>query len=175
MSRYDDYLVEVAKRPGYKSGDILKLILPFLKAHGLTDAQIEAYSRKNVTLVPGAEGAFKFLHSRDFPIFAISTSYRPFAEAVGLKLGFKKERIFSTGLDLDRYSLSAAEAEELKRLQREIVAAPAIELPATPPRRIWPRWPRPSRCWTASFGNGCRPWSRRPLTGGQPHRRSREG
>ena len=129
MSRYDDYLVEVAKRPGYKSGDMLKLILPFLKAHGLTDARIEAYSRKNVTLVPGAEGAFKFLHSRDFPIFEISTSYRPFAEAVGLKLGFKKERIFSTALDLDRYSLSAAEAEELKRLQGEIIAAPAIELP----------------------------------------------
>jgi predicted HAD superfamily phosphohydrolase len=79
--------------------------------------------------VPGAEGAFKFLHSRDFPIFEISTSYRPFAEAVGLKLGFKKERIFSTELDLDRYSLSAAEAEELMRLQDEIAATPAIELP----------------------------------------------
>ncbi|MDO9532685.1 MAG: hypothetical protein Q7O12_11240 [Deltaproteobacteria bacterium] len=129
VSRYDDYLVEVAKRPGYKSGDSLKLILPFLKAHGLTNAQIEAYSRKNITLVPGAQGAFKFLHSRDFPIFEISTSYRPFAEAVGLKLGFTKERIFATELDLDRYSLSAAEAGELKRLQGEIVAAPAIELP----------------------------------------------
>ncbi len=87
VSRYDDYLAEVAKRPGYKSGDTLKLILPFLKAHGLTNARIEAYSRKNVTLVPGAEGAFKFLHSRDFPIFEISTSYRPFAEAVGPEAG----------------------------------------------------------------------------------------
>jgi predicted HAD superfamily phosphohydrolase len=129
VSRYDHYLVEVANRPGYQSGDILKLMLPFLKAHGLTNARIEAYSRKNVTLMPGAEGAFKFLHSRDFPIFEISTSYRPFAEAVGLKLGFKKERIFSTELDLDRYSLSAAEAEELMRLQDEIAATPAIELP----------------------------------------------
>jgi energy-converting hydrogenase A subunit R len=129
VSRYDAYLVEGAKRPGYKSGDILKLILPFLKAHGLTEAQIEAYSRQNVILVPGAEGAFKFLHSRDFPIFEISASYRPFAEAVGLRLGFKKERIFSTALDLDRYSLSAVEAAELKRLQGEIVAAPTIELP----------------------------------------------
>ena len=129
MRRYDDYLAGVAQKPGYKSGDILKLILPFLKAHGLTNAQIEAYSRKNVSLVAGAEGAFKFLHSRDFPIFEISTSYRPFAEAVGLKLGFKKERIFCTELDLDRYPLSAAEAEELQRLQGEIVAAPEIHLP----------------------------------------------
>jgi predicted HAD superfamily phosphohydrolase len=129
VSRYDDYLARVAKKPGYKAGDTLKLILPFLKAHGLTNARIEAYSRENVTLVPGAKGAFKFLHSRDFPIFEISTSYRPFAEAVGLKLGFKKERIFSIEIDLDRYSLSSVEAEELVRLQGEIAAAPDIELP----------------------------------------------
>jgi predicted HAD superfamily phosphohydrolase len=129
VSRYDDYLARVAKKPGYQAGDTLKLILPFLKAHGLTNAQIEAYSRENVTLAPGAEGAFKFLHSRNFPIFAISTSYRPFAEAVGLKLGFKKERIFSLELDMDRYSLSTAEAEELRRRQGEIAGAPAIELP----------------------------------------------
>jgi predicted HAD superfamily phosphohydrolase len=129
VSRYDNYLVEVAKRPGHNSGDLLKLILPFLKAHGLTEAQIEAYSRDNFSLAPGAEGAFKFLHSRGFPIFEISGSFRPFAEAVGLRLGFNKERIVATVLDLDRYRLSAAEAEELMRLQGEITAAPAIELP----------------------------------------------
>jgi len=129
VSRYDEYLAAVAKRPGYKAGDILKLILPFLKAHGLTNAQIEAYSRKNVMLMPGTEGAFKFLHGRNFPIFAISTGYRQFAEAVGLKLGIKKEHIFGTELDLDRYTLSSAEAEELRRLQGEIAQAAAIELP----------------------------------------------
>ena len=35
-------------------------------------------------------------------------------------------------LDLDRYTLSAAEAEELQRLQGEITAAPEIEFPPTP-------------------------------------------
>ena len=129
VSRYGDYLAGVVKRPGYKAGDILKLILPFLKAHGLTNARIEAQARKTLTLVPGAEEAFKFLHSRNFPIFAISTGYRQFAKAVGLKLGFKKDHIFSTELNLDRYTLSAAEAEELLRLQGEIAGAPDIELP----------------------------------------------
>jgi energy-converting hydrogenase A subunit R len=129
VSRYSDYLVQVAKRPGYKSGDTLKLILPFLKAQGLTNARIATYSREHVTLAPGAEGTFRFLHTRDFPIFEISTSYRPFAEAVGLKLGFQTERIFCTELDLDRFILSGAEAEELKRLQGEIAGAPEIHLP----------------------------------------------
>jgi energy-converting hydrogenase A subunit R len=129
VSRYEDYLVEVAKRPGFKAGDTLKLILPFLKAHGLTNARVGAYSRENVTLAPGADGAFQFLHSLDFPIYEISTSYRQFAEAVGMRLGFNKERIFATELDLDRFTLSAAESEELQRLQGEIAGAPDIELP----------------------------------------------
>jgi energy-converting hydrogenase A subunit R len=129
VNRYDHYLAEVAKRPGYRAGNTLKLILPFLKAYGLSNAQIEAYSRKAMQLMPGAEEAFTFLHSRNFPIFEISTSYRQFAEAVGLKLGFDKEHIFSTALDLDRYRLSAAEVEALQGLHQEILAAPEITLP----------------------------------------------
>jgi energy-converting hydrogenase A subunit R len=130
VSRYGDYLMEVAKKPDYKAGNTLKLILPFLKAHGLTNARIEAYSRETVRLMPGAEDAYKFLHSRNIPIFEISTSYRQFAEAVGLRLGFDQERIFCTELDLDRYPLSAVEAEELQRLQGEITNASEIELPS---------------------------------------------
>ncbi|MFA5110725.1 MAG: hypothetical protein WC443_04905 [Desulfobaccales bacterium] len=130
VSRYNDYLAEVAKKEGYDAGTTLKLILPFLKAQGLTNAQIEAYSRKSMALVPGAAEAYTFLHSRNFPIFEISTSYCKFAEAVGAKLGFNREHILCTELDLDRYHLSAAETQELQGLQAEIAAAPAIELPA---------------------------------------------
>lgn len=131
VSRYNDYLAGVAKKPEYRAGDTLKLILPFLKAHGLTNARISDYSRKSVKLVPGVEGAYKFLLAQGFPIFAISTSYRQFAEAVGKKLGFSPKNIFCTELDLDRYSLTAAEGEELLGLQQEIAAAPEIVLPPT--------------------------------------------
>ena len=130
VSRYDDYLAKVAQKPGHQAGNTLQLILPFLKAHGLTNAQIEDHSRKTMALMPGAEDAFRFLHSRDLPLFEISTSYRQFALAVGLKLGFEREHIFSAELDLDRYQRPAAEAEELQRFVSEITAAPDIELPA---------------------------------------------
>jgi energy-converting hydrogenase A subunit R len=129
VSRYDDYLAAVAKQPGYKAGDTLKLILPFLKASGLSNAQIEAYSKKTMQLMPGAQDSCKFLHGRNFPIFAISTSYRQFAEAVGLRLGFDREHIFCTELDLNRHELSASEAKELQLLQCQIVGTPEIELP----------------------------------------------
>jgi energy-converting hydrogenase A subunit R len=129
VSRYDDYLADIAKKEGYKAGDTLKLILPFLKAQGLTNAQILDYSLKNILLVPGVVETYQFLHSRKFSLFEISTSYRQFAEAVGLKLGFDKEHIFCTELDLDHYRLGQGEADELQRLQAEIAALPAIDLP----------------------------------------------
>jgi energy-converting hydrogenase A subunit R len=130
VSRYADYLADVAKKPDYQAGDALKLILPFFKAAGLTNAQIQEYSLKTMKLMPGAEAAYRFLHGRKFPIFAISTSYRQFAEAVGAKLGFAADHIFSTELNLDQYRLSPGEGEELERLQQEILAAPEITIPA---------------------------------------------
>src|SRR5208337_3106433 len=126
VSRYDDYLADIVKQPGYKAGDTLKLILPFLKAQGLTNARIRDYSLKTIMLVPGVEATYQFLHGRKWPLFEISTSYRQFAEAVGLKLGFDAEHIFCTELDLDRYHLSPAAAAELSLLQAEIVSAPEI-------------------------------------------------
>jgi predicted HAD superfamily phosphohydrolase len=130
VSRYDYYLAEVAKKPGDQSGNILKLILPFLKAHSLTNAQIGTYSRQTIKLMPGAEGAYQFLRGRNLPIFELSTSYRQFANTVGLKLGFKPQHIFCTELGLDRFELAAAETAELLRLQEEITGATEIELPA---------------------------------------------
>jgi energy-converting hydrogenase A subunit R len=130
VSRFDAYLAEIIKKPGYQAGSTLKLILPFLKAAGLTNAQIKYHSLKNLRLMDGAEAAYRFLHGRGLQLFEISNSYRQFAEVVGQKLGFAPERIFATELDLDQYRLSPGEGEELGRLQQEILAAPEIIIPA---------------------------------------------
>src|SRR4030042_468609 len=63
VSRYDDYLADVLKKPGYKAGDTLKLILPFLKAAGLTNARIRDYSVKTVKLMPGAAEGWRRLQA----------------------------------------------------------------------------------------------------------------
>ena len=61
ISKYDDILADIVKRPGYKAGDTLKLILPFLKAYGVTNQAILEYSSKNVLLVPGAKEMLHFV------------------------------------------------------------------------------------------------------------------
>ena len=129
VCRYDDFLADFAQRPGHQAGDALKLILPFLKAAGLTTEKMAKYSQEHIALVPKVEDAYRFLHSLNFPLFEISASYRQFAEAVGARLGFAPERIYCTEIDLDSYQLSETESGELQRLLAEIVAAPPIELP----------------------------------------------
>ncbi|MBC7110557.1 MAG: energy-converting hydrogenase A, subunit R, partial [Archaeoglobi archaeon] len=54
ISRYDDILADILRRPGYKPGDTLKLILPFLKAHGVTDEMMKEFSRETLLLIPKA-------------------------------------------------------------------------------------------------------------------------
>jgi energy-converting hydrogenase A subunit R len=129
MSQYGDYLANLAKKPEYKSADIVKLILPFLKGAGLTNEKMAKYSQEHISLAPKAEATYRFLHSLNLPIFAISSSYRPFAAAVAARLGFVPERLFCTEVDLDSYELTEAEAGELRSLLEKITAAPAIELP----------------------------------------------
>ena len=57
ISKYDDVLGENFQREGYNVGDTLRLVLPLLRAHGATDKGMEAYARKNITIVPGVKEA----------------------------------------------------------------------------------------------------------------------
>lgn len=130
VSRYDDYLADVLKKPGYKAGDTLKLILPFLRAWGLTNRLIADYSRKTIKLVPGVKESLRFLLKLGIPVSMVSTSYQQYAGAVAEKLGLGEKNIYCTDLDLNGYSFGDGECEELRRLKNIIAAAPEIELPA---------------------------------------------
>jgi energy-converting hydrogenase A subunit R len=130
ISRFNDYLADIAKKPEYKAGDTLKLVLPFLKGAGLTNAMITEYSEKTVRLVPDAAEAYRFVQAQGFPVFEISTSYRQFAEVVGQRLGFKADRIFCTELDLERYTLSPAEGDRLLAIKDEITGLPELVIPS---------------------------------------------
>ena len=128
ISRYDDYLADVAKRPGYKAGDTLRLILPFLKAYGATNQKIEQYCLRNILLMPGAKQTLQYI-SKLMPAFIISTSYRPYMRSLCKVVDFPEQRVVSTELDIDRYELKQPELNRLRQLREEIATLPLIELP----------------------------------------------
>ena len=128
VSRYDDVLADIVKRPGYKAGDTLRLILPFLRAYGASDEGMRRYSSRNILLVPGAAETLRFV-SRLMPSFIVSTSYEHYISALCEAVGFPFENTYCTRLEMDRYRLGEDEAERLKEIAREISEMPVIEVP----------------------------------------------
>jgi energy-converting hydrogenase A subunit R len=128
VSAYDDILADIVKRPSYKAGDTLKLILPFLKAYGVTNKTITEYSSRNIHLFPHAKKTLRYVR-RIMPSFIISTSYEQYMRVLCDFLGFPFENVHCTKLDLDIYTISKKEATRLKYLREEMVKMPIPEIP----------------------------------------------
>src|SRR3990170_5033021 len=64
ISKYDDVLADVVKKPGYNAGDTLKLILPFLKAYDVTDVQMREFSAENILLIPNSKDTLEQIRSK---------------------------------------------------------------------------------------------------------------
>jgi len=128
ISRYDDVLADIVKRKGYKAGDTLKLILPFLKAYDTTNEAMTEYSSRKILLVPGAKEMLRFI--RGFmPSFIVSTSYEHYMRVLCRAVSFSFENVYCTRLDLDRYKISEEEERKLRVLREEMVKLPMPEIP----------------------------------------------
>jgi len=128
VSRYDDVLADVVKRPGYKAGDTLRLILPFLKAYGATDEGMRKFSARNILLVSGAIETLKYV-LEIMPSFIVSTSYEHYINALCEATGFPFSNTYCTKVKIDEYELKDFEAERIRELALEIREMPIIEIP----------------------------------------------
>lgn len=128
ISKYDDFLADIEKRPGYKAGDTLKLVLPFLWAAGVNTQVMREFSLKTLAVLPKADRMLIFLAGR-FPTFIISTSYRPYLDALSIHTGFPATSIYCTELNDDLPSLNKDERLLLQELMQEIAAQPMLSWP----------------------------------------------
>lgn len=128
ISKYDDVQADIVKRRRYKAGDTLRLILPFLKAYGVTNKKIEAFSAKNILLIPKAKDTLQFVKGI-MSSFIVSTSYEQYMQALCSVVDFPSGNVYCTRLNIDKYKVSEKEIEKLKQLKEEIVAMPMIEIP----------------------------------------------
>jgi energy-converting hydrogenase A subunit R len=127
-SRYDDVLADVLRRRGYKAGDTLKLILPFLKAYNVTDRKMREFSAKHLVLIPDAKKSLQ--HVRDITrAFIISASYEHYMKALCHAIEFPFEDTYCTRFSIDKYTTTEKEKTRLKQIAQEISQMPTIELP----------------------------------------------
>jgi len=128
ISRYDDVLADVLKRPNYKAGNTLKLILPFLKAYSVTDRKMQEFSAQSLVLISGIKDTLKYVREVAYAFIA-STSYEHYIKALCQALDFPYENTCCTRLSIDKYYVTEEEKTKLKGIAKEIVQMPIIEIP----------------------------------------------
>ncbi len=101
ISRYDDILT-LEGREGYEPGDTLKLIVPFLIYHGITEEDIKKVSA-DAKIVSGAEKLISELKAEGWKVYIISTSYRQHAMNIASKLGVSQNNVACTELNLEEF------------------------------------------------------------------------
>ncbi|MDH5481659.1 MAG: HAD hydrolase family protein [Candidatus Bathyarchaeota archaeon] len=128
ISKYDDVLADVLKRPHYEAGDTLKLVLPFLKAHDITDRKMQEFSTKNLILIANIKDTLNHVRNTA-KVFIVSTSYEHYIKALCQTIAFPYESTYCTRLNIDKYALTKKEKAKLKQIAEEITQMPLIEIP----------------------------------------------
>ncbi len=128
MSKYDDVLVDVLHKPGYSAGSTLKLMLPFFKAYGVTDKQMEEFSANNIILIANSKTTLHQIQTMA-DAFIVSTSYEHYIRALCKALGFPYKNTYCTKVRLDKCAITPQEKEKLKKIAQEIANDHIIEIP----------------------------------------------
>jgi len=128
LSKYDDFLVDVAQRPGYNAGNTLRLIPPFFRAFHVTDEDVELFSAEQVLIVPKAFHTLDAIRAL-LPVYIISTSYTPYLQALCELSGFPFENVRCTELSLDAWEMPEDEAAWLREWVPRVCERPLIQYP----------------------------------------------
>jgi len=129
ISRYDDVLADVIKKPRYKAGYTLKLILPFLKAYDVTDQKMREFSAQNLILIPNVRDTLQYVR-KIAHAFIVSTSYEHYIKALCQALNLPYENTYCTKVSINKYHMTAGEKNGLKEMAKEISQMPIIEMPS---------------------------------------------
>jgi energy-converting hydrogenase A subunit R len=128
ISKYDDVLADVLKKPGYSAGSTLKFIVPFLKAYDVTDRQMEKFSAQNLILIANSKDTLQHVRAVA-SAFIVSTSYEHYIKALCRAIDFPYENTYCTKLRLDKYAVTEQEKMRLKDIAKEIVQMQMITIP----------------------------------------------
>lgn len=123
LSLYDDYLVDVVKKPDYKAGNTLKLILPFFVVENLKNEDLIDFSRNNIYSVNDSKFLLEYL-KETMNTYIVSTSYGQYIEAVSNYMDVPFENTFYTNVNVDELELTDDEIEKINEYKNSILENP---------------------------------------------------
>jgi len=127
ISRYDDVLADILRKPGYSAGSTLKLILPFFKAHGITDKQMNEFSENNIVLIVNSRNTLHHMQAIS-EAFIVSTSYEHYIKALCKATEFPYKNTYCTKVILDKCAITPHEKDRLRQIAQEITQMHLIDI-----------------------------------------------
>lgn len=122
LSLYDDYLVDIVEKEGYKAGNTLKLILPFLLNAGVTNDDMVEFSRNNISVLKDSKDLLNHIKEM-MNHYIVSTSYGQYIEALSDYMDFPFENTFYTSVNVD-VPISKEEKELIEKFKKQILENP---------------------------------------------------
>ena len=160
LSRYDDFLADVLRKPGYNAGDTLRLIVPFLLAYGVGDRDVEEYSRRHGARRAGRPRACCATSPRRCPRTSSRPRTRPTSGRCVGSSASRSPTAAAPSIDLDSWPSHTRRSRLAARLRRSHPRAPRrSSCPRRRGRRPTCRPPTapPSPSSTACSGPRCAP------------------
>ena len=127
VSRYEDLSTYALERDESKSHQTMKMILPFLKAFGMTDHFAYEFAKENMRITPGAAETTAYLR-RLLPTYIATGSYEHHMMALCDALDFPLENITCTKAEFDAVENDKQEDRRLRELANRISS---LRLPKT--------------------------------------------
>jgi predicted HAD superfamily phosphohydrolase len=119
VTRYEDVIEYILNRDTGRSGNLMRLITPFLKAFGATDYGMFAYSRDTLRTMPESKRVVGYLMST-LPTFFTTTAYEHDVMCLCDALDIPRGIVDCTEIAMDTYEFSKQEARTMRDFVSEI-------------------------------------------------------
>lgn len=127
VSRYEDLSTYAIERDETKTRQTMKMIVPFLKAYGMTDHFAYEFAKEDLRTIPGAADTMGYLR-RLLPTFVATGSFEHHMMALCDAIDFPIENITCTKVEFDSVENDRQEDRRLRDLANKISS---LRLPKT--------------------------------------------
>lgn len=137
MLRYDELTAYVLGREEATAGNVIKWVVPFLKAHGATNHLVKTFGREDLRLMPGATTAMRYISSQ-MPSFLTTSIFEHGMMDISDELNVPTVETACSKMDLDTVQFSRTEARKLREMTEMVssLRIPRVEYELNVPMEV---------------------------------------
>ena len=122
LSRYDTLALYALGRDSANAGSVNRMVVPFLKAGGITDEAAYNFCKSTTVLMPDADRVMRYISSQ-MPAFISSEAYDHHLMELGESIGIPFSNISCNIFSFDSLKVSRQDAKVLRSIASTIINA----------------------------------------------------